>query len=266
MLKKQIKPKYEEIHPQNEIFKSKNEMRESMLKLCYGDLYILGRIWIEALKAVLVGARMNLIPKVEAAAPPPEPKCPPPMKYKDLPLYTSPHYDYKDHVADKEKCSKAGTPLMQEYLLPTVRAYRKDMQQGLCQIGCGFTNAWVQLKMEMADHEKNFKKYMRDPEKLVMRQGIVFMGVVTGCFLTRKRGIPSRVFGSTLGGLIAGSITFPDESDLAFREILFRGGKVLIAMYNAFCNDDFALEERLSCRDDLPAVPPPRKPQCPLKK
>ncbi|XP_047524676.1 uncharacterized protein LOC125062665 [Pieris napi] len=247
------------------IFKSKSEMNENMLRLCYGDFYIIGRMWIETLKSVLVGANMALIPAVYAAAPPPEPKYPPLMKYKDLPLYQSPHYEYKDHVADKEKCPKAHTPLLQEYLLPTVKSFRRDTQVSMCQIGCGFSNAWRQLKVEMADHERNFKRYMRAPENYTIRVTSVALGTVSGFYLTRQRGIPAKIFGTTLGTLLAGSVSFPDESDRGFREILYRGGKVLIAMYNIFCSDDYALEERLSCREDLPPNPPPRKPQCPMK-
>ncbi|KOB69633.1 Apolipoprotein O domain containing protein, partial [Operophtera brumata] len=66
----------------NEIFETEEEMRESLSRLCYGDLYVIGRMWIEVLKTGLLG-------------------------YKDLPLYQTPHYEYKDYEADRDKCPNA---------------------------------------------------------------------------------------------------------------------------------------------------------------
>ncbi|XP_045508115.1 uncharacterized protein LOC123703947 [Colias croceus] len=252
----------EEITTNTQIFDSKDEMKKSLTHLCYGDLYVLGRLWIEALKKVLVGANMNIFPVVEAAKPDPTPKCPPPMKYKDLPLYTSPHYEYKVYQEDQQKCPKHNVPILQEYLLPTVKSYRSDTQKSLCQIKCGFANAWVQLKSEMADHDRNFKKFMRDPNRLAMRQGIVAFGLISGYYMASKRGIPSRIVGTTLGGLFAGAMCFPKETDELFRGMLYSGGKFAIGVYNRVFGGDIALRERLACRDDLPPIPPPRKRTC----
>lgn len=132
-------------------------------------------------------------------------------------------------------------------------------------MSCGCKSAWAQLRAEVAAHERNIKEFMRDPERLVMRQGVVILGAVTGTLLARKRGIPSKLLAATVGGFVAGALTFPEESDEAIREVLLRGGRVAVAVYNVVCGDSYVLEERTSCAEDLPPPPPPRAPQCPLK-
>lgn len=108
----------------DEIFVVENKMFQALKKLCCGDFYIIGQIWINALKTVLVGAKFSIIPVVHAAKPIPPPEKPPPMKYTELPIYKAPHYEYKEYIADKDKCPKANVKLIQEYLLPYVRNYR----------------------------------------------------------------------------------------------------------------------------------------------
>lgn len=77
----QIKYNNTQNFPQHEVFESEEEMRKSLSRLCYGDLYVIGRIWIEAFKAGLIGSKWSLVPVVEAAKPPPPPEKPPLMRY-----------------------------------------------------------------------------------------------------------------------------------------------------------------------------------------
>ncbi|KAJ8704582.1 hypothetical protein PYW07_011770 [Mythimna separata] len=116
------------------LFGSQEHFKKEMSRLCYGDLYVIGRLWIQGLRKVLVGANFSLIPVVHAAKPLEmffAPKKPPKMKYKDLPLYESPHYEYKDYMEDKKKCPKANVKILHTYLFPKVQSYRKSWSDSI---------------------------------------------------------------------------------------------------------------------------------------
>ncbi|XP_059058951.1 uncharacterized protein LOC131852293 [Achroia grisella] len=250
----------------SEIFKSEDEMKRSLTRLCYGDLCVIGKIWIRALKYVLVGARMSLVPVVKAAKPAECPKRPPPMKYKDLPIYKSPHYDYKDHIAQKERCPEANDKLIHNYLFPRVACYRRCIQEQFNETRCMLKNTCKDICSSINSSKKDFKRYMRCPENLQLRQAVLATSTATGFLLGSGRGIPRRLFFTGLGALAGGALCFPKETDEAFRSFLFNTGKGFINAYNLYCGKGFALRERIPCKDDMPPPPQPRKQQCPEKK
>ncbi|CAH0404223.1 unnamed protein product [Chilo suppressalis] len=247
------------------IFKSENEMRESLSKLCYGDLFLIGRIWVEALQAVLVGTKFNLIPAVNAMGKTKEdavPKRPPPMKFEELPIYENPHYEYKDHVADKDKCPEYKNKLVHNALLPHVKKSRKRAKEiyenfcGTMKSHCKNTCASVK------ENKKRVKEYMRHPDNLVLRQGVLAAGTLTGFLLGGGGGVPKRFFFTSLGALAAGSLCFPKQTDEYFRTACYHTAKVALAVYNTTCGKDISLRERIPCKEDLPPEPKPRKPLC----
>ncbi|KAM3955358.1 uncharacterized protein ACR2FA_010736 [Aphomia sociella] len=251
---------------ENEIFKSKDEMEKSLTRLCYGDLYIIGRLWISVLKFVLVGAKMSLIPVVKAAKLPETPQKPPPMKYKDLPIYKSPHFEYKEHIAKKQLCAEANDKLLHKFLLPRVACYRRCAQQQLCDARCAFKNKSKEICTSIDTSKKDFKKYMRCPENLQLRRAVLAATTATGYLLGSGRGIPRRTLFTGLGALAGGSLCFPKETDEAFRTFLYHTGKSVIAVYNTYCGKNFALRERIPCKDEMPPPPKCRKTQCTDKK
>ncbi|XP_050673732.1 uncharacterized protein LOC126971454 [Leptidea sinapis] len=251
----------------NEVFSSEDDMRQSLSRICYGDLYVIGRLWIEALKSGLTGSKINLIPVVHAAAKQPEiPQKPPKMSYKDLPIYTCPHYKYKDYLAQQEKCPEAKRKLIHEYLLPSVREYRIDAQKGLRNIRDGYIVAKDEIARDIENATNRIKTYFRDPDRLLLRQAVVLFGGLAGLRYTRHRGIPGRLFGTTLGAFFAGSLCFPRESDELFRNMFYYSGTLLIKIYNIYCSQNVSFRQRVPCADDVPDVPPVLPLQCPKKK
>ncbi|XP_072937642.1 uncharacterized protein [Epargyreus clarus] len=250
---------------QIEIFESEDEMRRSLTHFCYGDLYVIGRLWIEALKTALVGTKLSLIPVVSAAKCPEPPQKPPPMKYTDLPLYKSPHLEYKDYIQDKEKCPKSKVRIMHTYLLPKVKCFRRDFQKKSCEAKCALLSTCCNAATSFNNKKKDFKKMMRDPENLSIRQAVVLAGGATGFLIGSGKGIPRRFFYTGLGVLSTGALCFPKETDAGFREFTYYSGKLLIAFYNSMCGKHFSLRERMPCKEDLPPPVLPRKPQCPPK-
>ncbi|CAG9794449.1 unnamed protein product [Diatraea saccharalis] len=250
----------------DEIFKSEDDMKKSLSRLCYGDLFVIGRIWIEALQAVLVGAKFRLIPVVEAAAKNEPPKKPPPMKYKDLPIYENPHYEYKDYIADKQKCPGYKDKIIHNALLPHVTKSRKKALECYGNLCCTLKSNCNVLCSTVRENKKNFKDYMRHPDNLALRQGVLATGTLTGFLLGGGGGVPRRFFFTSLGALAAGALCFPKETDEYFREACYHSAKAVLAVYNTTCGKNFALRERIPCKDDLPKEPKPRKPLCPQKK
>ncbi|XP_053621182.1 uncharacterized protein LOC128681378 [Plodia interpunctella] len=248
----------------NVIVESKEQMDAFLQKLFRCDLYVLGRIWIEALKAVLVGAQLRLIPVVHAAKPPPPPTRPPKMRYKDLPIYDTPHYDYKEYELQKQSCPAAKTKLMHNYLLPYVKQYRTDLQGQLCKLKCTAKCTIKETKNSLVCTTNDIKKYMRDPNNIQIRQGLVGSGTMLGWMMGAN--VPKKIFFAGLGGLSTGALCFPEETDEAFRSFMAQTGHVLLAIYNAYCNKNVAFRASVPCTKELPGEPPKRKPQCPKKK
>ncbi|KAL4712252.1 hypothetical protein ACJJTC_011113 [Scirpophaga incertulas] len=229
---------------QTECDSIKFDHEDKMTKLQSGlsklDLYVLGRFWIQALRTVLVGAKFCMIPVVHAAMKPEEiPKKPPPMKYKELPLYNSPHYEYKDYVADQEKCPEHKDKLLHNALIPYVREHRKIAEERICKT-CNAIKKNFEDTSKLVESRKNeAKAYMRSPDNLQLRQGVVASGVLAGYLIGGGGGIPKRII-----YLLSWRYHFITQ----------------------LVGKNFSLRERLPCKDDMPPQPPPRKPLCPPKK
>ncbi|XP_045782398.1 uncharacterized protein LOC123878988 [Maniola jurtina] len=231
------------------------------------DLYIIGRIWIHALQKALLGANFNVIPVVHAAKQPETPQKPPKMKYTDLPIYQSPHYEYKEYIEDKDKCPERNTKLLQKFLLPYTKKYRKIAQENLCQAKCIVNKYCVNTCACVKKAKNDFKATMRDPDNLTVRQAVVGVGTLTGYLLGGGGGLPRRFFFTSIGFLTTGALCFPKETDEVFRSFTYMVAKAVLSMYNMACSKNADLRERLACREDLPPPPPQRKPlQCPPKK
>lgn len=203
--------------------------------------------------------KLSLLPTVHAAKSEQAPKRPPPMKFEDLPIYESPHYEYKDYIEDKKRCPRANEKLLQTYLYPSVCQFRKRMGESVGGITKELCLMQKEVCNEISKNKAKFKNYMRAEENLVLRKGVVAVGTLTGLYLgSGTRGVIRKLFGSSLGALAAGALCFPKETDEIFREVSYKVGKIAITIINAVCNSNFRMRERMPCQRDLPAPPEPR--------
>ncbi|CAB3262022.1 unnamed protein product [Arctia plantaginis] len=203
--------------------------------------------------------KLSLLPTVHAAKAPEAPKRPPPMKFEDLPIYESPHYEYKDYIEDKKRCPRANEKLLQTYLYPSVCQYRKRMIESVGGLTKELCLMQKEVCNEICKNKVKFKNYMRAEENLLLRKGVVALGTLTGVYLgSGTRGVIRKLFGGTLGALAAGALCFPKETDEIFREVSYKVGKIAISIINACCNGNFAMRERIPCQQDLPSPPQPR--------
>lgn len=149
-------------------------------QVSYGDLYVIGRIWIGVLQKGLIGTNGNMVPVVEATAKPITPQKPPKMKYTELPIYESPHNDYKEYSDEKNIPAERNMKILQQYLLPYVKSYRKMAVENLCKIKCEIQRYFVNTRASISKSKNEFKATMRDPDNLAKRQAVVGAGTLTG--------------------------------------------------------------------------------------
>ncbi|KPJ11000.1 hypothetical protein RR48_10180 [Papilio machaon] len=243
-----------------------HELVESKATSKYGDLYLIGTVWVTVTKSALLGAS-SLIPMVEAASPPPPPPTKPPlMKYKELPMYKSPHNEYKEYLEEKDKCPERNVKVMRRFLLPYVSIIRKGVQANTCKLVLGIRDGVCSLQKSVAESKKQFTATMRDNENLTIRRAVVVAGTGIGFLLGGGRGIPRRVFMTGAGAATAGALCFPKETDEAFRTFTYYSGKTILGIANLICGRDFGWRERLPCKDDLPVSSGKIVGQCPPKK
>ncbi|XP_004933292.1 MICOS complex subunit MIC27 [Bombyx mori] len=214
------------------------------------DLYIIGKLWIDALRSALLGAK--IVPTVEAAKTE-VPTKPPPMRLNELPLYDNPHQIYKDYLEDLEKCPKAKSKMLHEYLQPHVTALRMSAQCNYCDFKCELESMKEEICVSMRKAKTDFKAYMRDPKNLELRHGVVGIGALSGYLFASKRGIPGRLFFTSLGALAGGALCFPKETDEIFRSAMYHFGKAALGVYNLICSHNLSLRDRLPCEADQPA-------------
>ncbi|XP_063544377.1 uncharacterized protein LOC134752637 [Cydia strobilella] len=220
-------------------------------------LYVAGRISEIALKSILKTARNCFIPTVNAAAKDDTPKKPPPMKYKDLPIYECPHNRWKEFKNDKIRCPDR--KVTHECLLPTVSEYRKQVSGIINTASKEMKDTYTEICRDYRSAEKKILNKMRSPENVNQRMALVGAAGVAG--FVKGKHILRRVFLSSALLFVSGSICFPKETDEATRTVLYMLGKAFVPLYNFYFKTDWLMRERVPCERDLPKIPtPPTKP------
>ncbi|XP_061726724.1 uncharacterized protein LOC133532191 [Cydia pomonella] len=220
-------------------------------------LYVAGKISGIALKTILKSAKYCFIPSVSAAAKDDTPKKPPPMKYKDLPIYDSPHHRWKEFENDKIRCPDR--KVTHEFLLPTVTEYRKQVSGIINTATKEMKDTYQEISRDYRSAEKKILNKMRCPDKINQRMAFVAAAGIAG--FVKGKSIPRRIFLSSVLLFVTGSMCFPKETDEATRTVLYMLGKAFVPMYNFYFRTDWLMRERVPCERDLPKIPtPPTKP------
>ncbi|XP_063391298.1 uncharacterized protein LOC134676847 [Cydia fagiglandana] len=221
------------------------------------NLYVAGRISAVALKGFLKIAKFCFIPTVSAAAKDDTPKKPPPMKYKDLPIYECPHYRWKEFENDKIKCPDR--KVTHEFLLPTVTEYRKQVSEIINTATKELKDTYTEISRDYRAAEKKILSKMRSPE--YKNQRMAFVGAAGIAGFLKGRYVLKRIFLSSALLFVTGSLCFPEETDEATRTVFYMIGKAFVPLYNFYFNTDWLMRERVPCERDLPKIPsPPTKP------
>lgn len=223
------------------IFQSKDEMSRSLSKLCYGNLYVIGSIWIEGMTKVMLGKRMCVVPKINAATtatnnnnevteideaviphkPNEEeyciPKKPPDMRYSELPLCCSPHRDYNEyqHYAWCQRKSQ----IFQTIIYPFVRQARISIQNKAKESRRNLSENLSVLRYMIAATTNEIQDHLRNPCNRVKAKACVAMSTATGVVLGSKKGLLRAIFYGGLGAMASGMLCFPKEMDIILTNV-----------------------------------------------
>lgn len=178
----------------------------------------------------------NIIPVVNAIAPPDS--SPPQLtsvKFSDLPLYVPILPLCKTEVTKDHEVK-----LVHKTVYPYVAAYRKEMLntisciiEPICEIMCNVTEDVIAKK-------NKFKKYMRHPDNLLLRQAVFTSGTAAGLVLGSKTYAIRRIFWGIVGALFTGWLCFPKETDSAIRQISYKTSTILPVLLSKFCNQTYS--------------------------
>lgn len=242
-------------HCKKYIFQSRDEMSQSISKLCYGNLYVIGSLWLEGMKKIMVGKRMCVVPKLKAANNNNKnnnklttkeeaenttskeeciPKKPPEMRYSELPLYTSPHQEYKESMYDTWYCRDYKSHTLQTILFPYVREARITIQCKISEVRERMLQSLCDLRLVTDSSMCRVQEHMRDPCNKMQAKTFVALSTATGVVLGSKRGFLRAMFYGCLGALTSGALCFPKETDFAFRNACYTTWSLIKKGFNIF--------------------------------
>lgn len=232
------------------IKKPGDEIQTLPSKVHYKNLYVAGKVWVDALKTSLRHTKVRLTPVNQPGKDVPE--KPPPMKYQDLPIYDSPHYKYKQYIEDLKKNPNSDKKILHSFLYPMVHKYRRPLTES-------FSKMTDELK-DMSDEAQEafnkrvtcFKKFMRDPNNVMIGRTVLGLSTVTGVYIgSGTRSVTRKLFGGTLGALSGGALCFPKETDLIFRDSIYIIGTLAKALYKATIGSDIWNFNKLTGSDTI---------------
>lgn len=186
------------------------------------------------------------------------PEKPPPMKYTDLPIYESPHANYKEDQENVYKCKENKEKIVQKMLQPYIKPYRRFIICIFGEVGEWFNYGKCQVTTTLDGIKfstDKFISYMRDDKNFDLRKAVVAFGTATGfvfgsinCYLLRN------FFFGVLAALFTGWLCFPKDTDKLIRNRAYSIGKIIEELINGFCGTDgqFKFErKRLPCLKDV---------------
>lgn len=246
-------PSSKPILKEPDIFNSDDEMKNSLNHIFYGDLYIMGRIWIETLKSVLIGTKFSIfkIPAVKAAPPKEEiPTKPGDMPASSLPLYESPHRNFKEYNEDQSYCSDVNTKIMHQLLQPYVSGIRQGAQEFGAAVKFEFKDTCNDIRWHYRDKKSQLIKRMRDPANTGERAAVVALGGLFG-YLYAHKNKTNKIFYASLGLLATGALCFPEDTDCCVKHFCYYFAKGFLIPYNKFFDTNCGLREKLPCKDSI---------------
>lgn len=257
------------------IFQSTEEMSQNLTKLCYGDLYVIGSLWIEGMKKIMIGKKMCVVPKINAATnnniitanqqgvhkphitseADSIPKKPSDMRYTDLPIYCSPHRDYNEYLYSTWYRPECNSQTLQRIIYPYVRQARMNIQSKLKEGRQHISETLCVLRCITATRICKVREHLRDPSNRVKAKTCVALSTATGVVLGSRKGLLRAIFYGGLGALASGSLCFPRETDMAFRRACHTTWSLVRGGYNIFEGKHNCENGKYPCPNRIPRCP-----------
>lgn len=255
------------------IFQSEDEMSQNISKLCYGNLYVIGSLWIEGMKKVMVGKRMCVVPKINAAnnrstakeqavvEPHTTSECecipmkPPHMSYSELPIYYSPHRDYKEYENSTWYRPECNTLLLQRKIYPYVRQARINIQRKSTEAQQEISEMICVLRYITARAICGLQEHLRNPCNKAKAKACVALSTATGVVLGAKKGVLKAFLYGGLGALTSGALCFPTETDMVFRYACYSTWTLVTKRYGICPEKNIYFNGKIPRPNNIPECP-----------
>lgn len=229
------------------VFRPNDEVSQSLSKLCYGNFFVLGGIWIELMKHIMVGKKSGVIPKmynnknvittakqedIARGAPEtyeayPDKACK--NKYIDMP------FEYKKgfsrlashYQAYKESSAKwYGTEnkdnMINKCLVPYVNDTRMNMLKKWKGSHKYISDTINYSKCMTKNKITNLREHVADPANCVKEKVCMSLSVATGAIIGLRKGYSRAIFNGGLGAMTSGLFCLHKKTKEFFRNLLLR--------------------------------------------
>lgn len=259
------------------IFQSRDEMAQNLTKLCYGNLYVIGSLWIEGMKKIMVGRKMCVVPKINATnnknrlAKEPAvltphkssetisiPNRPPNMRYSDLPIYGSPHREYNEYLHSTWYRPECSAQTLQKIIYPYVRLARINIQTKAKETRQHVSESLCVLRYMATRGICEIREHLRNPCNKVKAKTCVALSTAAGIVLGSRKGVLRAIFYGTIGALASGTLCFPRETDIAFRNVCHATWSLIKGGYNIFEGKNNCKKQTYPCPKRIPKCPEDR--------
>lgn len=233
-----------------ELFVDETQFRKHAKHLFYGDFYVYGRLWIKTMKSVLLGTKILNLPAVKAAKPEePADAKPKRIKPSDLPTYGNKYGPYRE--SQQKICKEVHERMLLNFLKPYVANKRAQLTD-ICTDACKKIHSTKnEIRNGVKENRKAVVEFFRDEKQMHLRLGTVALGGLVGILASQSKGTPTRLIYIGLGCLAAGSLCFPEQADMCFKNICYYTAKTVICFYNWDRGTNFALREKLPCKIEV---------------
>lgn len=255
-----LKPDVNDEQQRKFVYNSNDEMSESRSKLHYGNFFVLGGIWIELMKKVMVGKRSCVVPKIYnnkniiPTAKHEEIMHGTPETYEayysdkagkkkniDMPLDLKDDYSrmISHHQTHKESDAKRSSGnnykwyytgnkdnTLHKYLYPHVKNTRTAMQEKWKWRNNYISDTLYISKSMTIKSMKNsvskIKEYIADPDNYVKEKLCVSLSVATGTIIGSRTGCSRAILNGGLGAMASGMFCSQKWTEEFFRNLLLR--------------------------------------------
>lgn len=227
----------------NIVFRSNKEMSQNLSKLYYGDFYVLGSLWIELMKKILIGKRTCVVTKIHNN------KGIMPNANQEDTVRSSPEtyeIDYKENVCENEFDFNDGlSPVVIHHhahqepeakwfftgnkdnfihkcILTYVQATRMTMLEKWNESNKYVSDTHSFYKSMMKNKVSDVKEYIADPNNNVKEKVCVSLSVATGVLIGSRKGCGRAIINGGIGALTSGLFCLRRKTEDFFRNLLLR--------------------------------------------
>lgn len=241
-------------HQHNCGYRPSDEMSQNLAKVCWsGNFFVLGAIWIELMKKIMVGKRTCVVPKIynnkniitnakqedivrrssETQEAYSDKACK--KKHVDIPFehdssrmvtHQRPEesdakwYIYSSVIKDKWYTGK--TDDIQKCLLPYVKNTRMNILEKWKGGNKYISDTLYASKCNTKNKILEVKNHIVDPRNCVKEKVCVSLSVATGVIIGSRKGYGRAIFNGGLGALASGMFCLRKKTEEFFRNILLR--------------------------------------------